>query len=572
MLIQPLEACRILAGEVFRRDRDLDNLRTGGLNSEKAVRHRLQSMAMELMRVPDLDDIVAFHLYAIQWNDEDPLTILEKTERLVEKRCRERVPSPDALAHTGDRITDLVVRLLVLQGVAGRVGRWAVRAGEIPDARTARSRYRELEKPEWSSYCTLIEEANAAFAAEDHRTAAIKIFDADRLVRTPASLVMAAVSLSRQEDFVGALWTIRTCLLEPPESFESEAAHRKARTLEQRLREIVEGRTSIPLDTEERRLLGAPSEVVEAVPAADSTPGIDVGAVDIVAEEKEVLYAEPASLSGEAVPPPVKIDDLWQEPRPVLIHSVEPLMREDPEPRQPTQPASLLHKQLVAQERARLDEELLQDTLVPPPPPTDLVKAKDVAEKEEAQLREEGRRLLRLVSDTYDAAFPEPPPSDAAEKARVPVGPSVEVSCEDVRGEAFEEQTEVPPEPLARRAGVEPGRAKDLYELTDVALDLPKEIPVTERIIRRTIPANRLEQETDVLGPARVLMGAHTRETALAASEQEEQAIQKRPPSGRVSLKRVYEVTHIVRPRAPAIREPEIETEVIASRSPLDQS
>lgn len=679
-LITPVEACRVLAGEVFRRERDVDNLRTGGLNSEKAVRQRLQSMAMELMRVPDLDDKIALHLYAIQWNDEDPLTILEKTESLVEKLRRERVAGAGTLLRGNDRVSDLAVRLLILQGIAGRVGRWAVRAGEIPDARTARSHYRDLEKPEWSSYCSLIEEANEAFAVGDHATVVSKIFDADRLVRTPASLVMAAVSLCRLGDFVGALWAIRTCLLEPLEAFESEAAHRKAKTLEQRVREIVEGRSCVPLDAEERRLVGADSGVVEAQPAPEGTPEISVGAADILAEEKEVLYAEPAKLSGEASPPPEREDDAWYEPGPVLaavpkphangskelrptvvpgpeltgdllvepspavvpapipdapgrrptvvpeptanadqpsrpalvvapeptedagqpsrpalvvapeptddalqapapVRSVEPMMKDDVQAKLPTQPASLLHKRLVEQEKALLDDEFFQDTLLPRLPPTELEKARDVVAKAEEELRDEGRRLLRLVSETFDAAFPSPAPAGAEEETYVPAEPSAEAETPVPAEPSAEEETHVPGTggaPVVREegatgpAGVEPGRAKDLFELTDVALDLPRTIPPTERIIRRTIPASRPEPETDVLGAATLPMGPETRETVLASLGREEQAIEP-PPEGRVALKRIHQVTHIVRPRSPRAPEPEMETEVVTSRSPLDQ-
>jgi hypothetical protein len=188
--LSAVEACRLIASEVWRQERKLADFRTGGLNSEKAVRQRLQSIGMEMQRT-QLDEKVALHLYSIDWLDADPLTVLERTEGLLDRQCRETYASVDALLRETERATQLAIRLLVLQGLAGRLGRWAVRAGEIPDARIARAHYRDLGAPEWSQFCRLSDEANAAFENGDYPTAVARAFDADRLVRTPASLLMA---------------------------------------------------------------------------------------------------------------------------------------------------------------------------------------------------------------------------------------------------------------------------------------------------------------------------------------------------------------------------------------------
>jgi hypothetical protein len=614
MRLSPVDACRILAGEVFRRERRIENLRTGGLNTEKAVRQRLMSMAMELSRTRGLDDGVALSLYALRWNEDDPLTILEKTEALLERTCREPLATPGSLLRIADRTVGLLARLLVLQCLAGRLGRWAVRSGELLDARTARGRYRDLGTPEWSQYCRLTDEASAAFQAGDHRLAATKVFDADRLVRTPSMLLLAAVSLCRVKDFVGALWTVRTCLLEPEESFENEAAFKKAKTLELRLREIVEGRIRVPLDTGERELLG--------IHEGHEVTSVDIVEEEIVKEEDRwrgrhanVRSAKPAVADPKVLvtPKPVIVDRVTRE----IVRSEERIQvlpadrsavtakaivtLHDPrnlEARVVTQPGSVELSRLVAEEKARV--------------------ALGSAVPEVIELPE-GLSVLRLISETFDIEFPPPAPApEVEEDTYVPVGPSVDVAIDapdefesGARSapkasevgrsgfagpgpDDFEEMTEVPPEREleARRADavrgdvVEvpralAGRVKDLEELTDVALELPRPLDapitrwlvrdrqasrqeriVTERVARRVVVR---ENKVDILSAVTLPMSKETRETMIRSLDREEAPIDRgalEMPAGMPPLTRKHEVTQIVRERM------ELATDVLVARRP----
>jgi hypothetical protein len=540
--LSAVEACRLLAGEIWRREKKLDHFRTGGLNSDKAVRQRLQSIAMEMQRAPNLDEKVALHLHSIRWLDADPLTILERTEGLVDRQCRDGYASVDALVRDRNRATELAIRLLVLQGLAGRMGRWAVRAGEIPDARIARAQYRELRTPEWSQYRKLTEEAAVAFEWADYQTAAAKIFDADRLVRTPATLMTAAVSLSRVADFAGALWAIRVCLLEPEESFESEAALKKARNLETRLRDIVSSRQETPLEAEALLLEGS-SEAVAIQP------------IDVVDEQKDVLETESAALLEHPTPPAERPSDRWgerylsdeeaaQTPTPiedrVLVTQKPVVVHKHAEPRPQNRTVFPTKKGVVT----------VYEVLGPEDRIPTVAKHEDRIPTRPSS--PDHQRLIRRERAMYEASFYDDPPSE--EVTYVPVGPSEDVSVDD-----FQDETEIPP-------------SRELEKLREIA--------------RRAIAADLVDDpSTDLLAVMTLPMGQHTRETALASLDREEnefsheaattQMPAARPssqPTGKVVLRRTYEVTQIVRARHTLGSEVESSTEQLTSRSPIDRN
>jgi hypothetical protein len=371
---------------------------------------------------------------------------------------------------------------------------------------------------------------------------------------------MASVALSRLPDFIGALWTARVCLLEPEETFESPQALRKARTLEARLREIVEGRMQ---------------QAVEAEPADDLSGEVEVGAVDILEEQQEVLeIRQSADLHGQATPPRQK-SDRWGEryltsdeeraaPVQVLVTPKPIVVEKNPRPPAPAK-NGVTRKDVVTVEVLERAPEERMDTRPSSPEHVRLREREEVLGEaffEETQLprteMESPLSVLRLVSETTRDFAHE-------EDTYVPAGPPVDV---DMR-----EQTEIPPDPELRRlreqalkkdpkkiaAAVRAISAAAGLHLDDVSPQ--NHNALTERITRKVVPANQPEElSTDVLAAMALPMGQHTRETALAALDREESAVHcpseettSQIDATRVKasqpLKRVYEVTQIVRAR-----------------------
>src|SRR5262245_4759512 len=118
------EACRQIAHEVWRAERSSEPFAVHGLNSEHAVRDRLKKFALDLQASGDLPLTLRPELAAINFASDAPLSILERCEALIERSGR----AAQALA-----------RMLIVQSIAGRLGRWAVHSAEIPDARTGRA-------------------------------------------------------------------------------------------------------------------------------------------------------------------------------------------------------------------------------------------------------------------------------------------------------------------------------------------------------------------------------------------------------------------------------------------------
>lgn len=280
-----VEVCRLLAAEIWRTERVHEGLGLAGLNSESAVRDRLRKLGRELIAARALPDALLLRLSTVGWAEEDPLALLDKTEQLMALHRPGGYAGPDALLEGADPVTLLLIRALVLQSIGGRLGRWAVRSPEIPDARTARALYRGLGEVEWQQYRALLSAAEALFVDGRYREAAASLLDADRLVRTAAGLLRATVALTKAGDFISALWAVRAALLEPHSGFESGEAHLRARRIEGKLRAIIEGRAEVPLTPEEGQLLlgeepplpgprasSESQELALVVPVEDETP------------------------------------------------------------------------------------------------------------------------------------------------------------------------------------------------------------------------------------------------------------------------------------------------------------
>jgi hypothetical protein len=322
--VTSIEGCRQIAHEIWRVERPAEPFMVHGLCSERAVRERLQKTAMELEQSAEVPDEVALKLMAINFTTDDPLSILERTETMIAQYRPGAHASCEDLIQGAGRAGALVMRLLIVQSIGGRLGRWAVRSPEIPDARTARALYKDLGDATWSQYRALLETSEELFATARFREAAASLLDADRLVRTAAGLLRASTALTKIGDYISALWTIRACLLEQRGSFESPGALERALRLESRLRAVIEGRSSVPLSIDESRMLlgeedppllltAKKSDIMKPKPTAEliqrTPPPLRKSAAFSVAPTKvEGQKTEPLSPKAELakLPPPLK--------------------------------------------------------------------------------------------------------------------------------------------------------------------------------------------------------------------------------------------------------------------------
>lgn len=218
-----VDLCRQIALEVWRVERSAEPYFVHGFSSERVVRERLQKTAIQLLAV-GLPAALDRELRAIDFSKNDPLSILERSEALLANFVPGSWATPDDLIQSTGAALHLLMRLLIIQCVAGRVGRWAVRPAEIPDARVARGLYKDPRSSLW-------ERARAT------------------------GLLTAASAFANAGNYISALWTVRTCLLEQRASFESQLSIERAMRLEKRLRAMIEGRADIPLSGSEAQLL-----------------------------------------------------------------------------------------------------------------------------------------------------------------------------------------------------------------------------------------------------------------------------------------------------------------------------
>lgn len=198
-------------------------LRLGGLVSERVVRARLDAV---LERAPEGTGIRRLIPKGL-FTSADPLTALEQTERAVAELHPEFFPSPWAILELIDRSPAL--QLLILQSIAGRQGRWAVRDAEVKDAKIGRDLLRGLGPIDPLGSAAKLEAAKTAYFAGSYLEASRLLVDADRSERTVEGSVQLAVALWRAGSIEAAVWAIRVALLEELDRFDLKTllhAHR----------------------------------------------------------------------------------------------------------------------------------------------------------------------------------------------------------------------------------------------------------------------------------------------------------------------------------------------------------
>lgn len=106
------------------------------------------------------------------------------------------------------------LELLILQSIAGRQGRWAVREAEVKDAKIGRDLLRGLGPIDPLGARAKLEGAKAAYFAGSYLEASRLLADADRCERTIDGSIQLAVALWRAGSIDAAVWAIRVALLE----------------------------------------------------------------------------------------------------------------------------------------------------------------------------------------------------------------------------------------------------------------------------------------------------------------------------------------------------------------------
>lgn len=497
-----VEGCRLIAQEIWRVERPPEPFFVHGLSAERAVRDRLQKTALELAPDAALSPGIAALLKAIHFGHDDPLTILERTEAMIAGEY------PGEFAGTTELIQRsgaLALRLLIVQCIGGRLGRWAVRSPEIPDARTARALYKDLGQSTWSQYRALLETSEELIAGRRFREAASSLFDADRLVRTSAGLLRAATALTQCGDYISALWTVRACLLEPRSGFESAAAIERALRLESRLRAVIEGRAAVPLSEEEARMVLGDAAPPVAVPRKATTPGRPKPTAELIHRP-----ALPARLPRTpAAPPPLRASEAFAAAS-TQVGGLPPERALPPRgstlppplaPRRSTLPPSKKHAVMLAAERA---EAPFSTERVQPSAPTSVLPRAASRNVQVAELLE----LEELKTDV-----PPPPSARAA-----------------ILG-AAEGMAQVAAAPL------EPARlVSETFELERIDIEEEIELELDERApAPSAIKAEPISEEWVVQPPLEDL----PTDTSMP-----------RPPSN-LPQPCVYEITERIRPRAP---------------------
>ena len=231
-----------MAGQIWRGERTHLSERLAGLNSEQSVRSRLRVLAAPLVQSTDLEPAARAGLETTDFARDDPLSVLERTEAIVSAQISMRYPTLDTFDLAAGTTDHRISRLLITQCVAGRLGRWAVRKEEIADAKLARGLVKKLGAVASAQPESLVIAGEELYRMGQYSEAATCLLDADRTHRSVDGLFKAAVCLWKSENYLGALWAIRTCLLEDVADFDGADDLLKAQMIESSLRTMVEGR------------------------------------------------------------------------------------------------------------------------------------------------------------------------------------------------------------------------------------------------------------------------------------------------------------------------------------------
>ena len=219
-----VQAARHVAAELWRGARSSAPWRSHGLNSESAVRRRLQWLAARLLAKVELPVPAERTLSTIDWFDDSAFAI---ARRIVHRL--------NQVKDTTEGWTRALARLVVVQRLAARLGWWPPGQDETEDYRVASLLYRGVDElPE----CSLAEAvANARRHHVDHRTEAALMgwLAADRIHRTPGPLLHAGALLCRAGRIRHARWVLRAALLEPADTFPSVEVFGRTRLLSAQL-------------------------------------------------------------------------------------------------------------------------------------------------------------------------------------------------------------------------------------------------------------------------------------------------------------------------------------------------
>ncbi|MCA9553217.1 MAG: hypothetical protein KC933_24485 [Myxococcales bacterium] len=259
-----VSACRGLAAEVWQGQRDRALWEADGLNAEDVVRHRLRGVVQDILRESGLRREAYAVLAGMDVVRDAAVDVLAASEAAVRAQLPRGYACPQAVLHGAGKLTFHLVRLVVLQELAGRLGVWAVSPDAVEDARVARRLVRGPQVPGWGHFRGLLKRAKLAYEADALAEAAVLYLDVDRMVRTAAGLLRAAIALGRSGDRAGARWAVRACLLEPVHRFEGPAAYQQALALERRL-VLPSPEPTVPGAPPARSVPRTPSTCFEAV-------------------------------------------------------------------------------------------------------------------------------------------------------------------------------------------------------------------------------------------------------------------------------------------------------------------
>ncbi len=308
-----VEICRKMAREIWLGDRKVSGFRVQGLNTTGAVRERLRAIAGQIPKEPGLNRRLALFLASVDWEREASELILKKTEEMLDRTVGGSYRSIDGLLSSSGHNAEMGLGLMVVQSLAGRLGLWAVRSEERPDAEVAKRLSWGLGAPDWGRYNALNQQAQSLAESLNFQEAARCLMDADRLVRTPAGLIQASACLCQVRDYPGALWAIRAALLEPEKSFESDRSIEKARELHDRLIPMVD---SLEPSSEAATIDQEPTPEVPRSPEVLVAPvGLEDEAEDEddweeTTSEHELLEVHGAMRTLSKTPPPVSAASL----------------------------------------------------------------------------------------------------------------------------------------------------------------------------------------------------------------------------------------------------------------------
>jgi hypothetical protein len=267
-----VEACVRVAEEIWQGARTHLSERLGGLASEDAVRSRLRVLAGPLNKAQDLTPDARAIFERIDFVRDDPLAVREQCEALVAAQLPGRFASLEPIAEETRSTPKRVTRLVIVQSVAGRLGRWAVRDGEIDDAKLARGLFRRAPSREDADREALVEAAEAAFREGRLDDATRLLLEADRARRSPDVLYKLAVARFRASAHAEARWAIRACLLEDVEEFEGPEALLRAHAVESGLAALAEQapreRAAPPATLEDEALEDEATEFIAWPPPA----------------------------------------------------------------------------------------------------------------------------------------------------------------------------------------------------------------------------------------------------------------------------------------------------------------